>query len=159
MRREHIGVSFRLTLQSVIYNSQKRHDLGVLQTKRGWFRRSAAYEEIFDYSFMEYFYAFVLPYYLERDPRITGSDRMLELNDLRSIGAALRQNGKIRHFANRNDFLVEKEDMEWLTDTLGEENIHFFPTGGHLGGLYKPEVQHEVMQALTDLTATASSER
>ena len=81
MRREHIGVSFRLTLQSVIYNSQKRHDLGVLQTKRGWFRRSAAYEEIFDYSFMEYFYAFVLPYYLERDPRITGSDRMLELND------------------------------------------------------------------------------
>ena len=30
-----IGVSFRLTLQSVIYTSQNRHDLGVLQTKRG----------------------------------------------------------------------------------------------------------------------------
>ena len=81
MRREHIGVSFRLTLQSVIYNSQKRHDLDALQTKRRWFRRSAAYEEIFDYSFMDYFYAFVLPYYLERDPCITGPDRMLELND------------------------------------------------------------------------------
>ncbi len=152
-----IGVSFRLTLLSVIYNSQARHDLGVLQTQRSWFRRSVAYEEIFDYSYMEYFYAFVLPYYLERDPRTTSPDQLLALNDLRSIGAALGQNGKIRHFANRNDFLVEKEDMEWLTDTLGKENVHFFPTGGHLGGLYKPEVQHEIMQALSDLTATASS--
>ena len=151
-----IGLSFRLILQNVIHNSQTRHDLGVLQTKPGWFRRNAAYAEIFDYSYMEYFYAFVLPYYLERDPSITSPESMIARNDLRSLEEALRTNGKIRHFASQNDFLVTQEDITWLIDTLGEEHVRIFPTGGHLGGLYKPEVQHEIMLALSDLTTTAS---
>ena len=57
---------------------------------------------------------------------------MFKLNDLRSIGDALRASGKIRHFANRNDFLVAEEDMEWITKALGEKNVQFFPSGGHL---------------------------
>ncbi len=76
---------------------------------------------------------------------------MFKLNDLRSIGDALRASGKIRHFANRNDFLVAEEDMEWITKALGEKNVQFFPSGGHLAGLHKPEVKEEIMQALADV--------
>ncbi len=143
-----IGLSFRLTLQSIIFESQQRHDMGVLLTKRTPFRRSAAYEEIFDYSLMEYAFGFVLPYYMGDQPSEADAERLLALNDLRSIGDALRKSGKIRHVANYDDFLVTVEDIEWLIDTLGPQNATFLPSGGHLGNLYKPEVRHRILQAL-----------
>jgi ABC-type transporter lipoprotein component MlaA len=146
-----IGLVYRLTLATIIYNSQTRQDLGILQTGRSWFRRSPAYEEILDYSWLEYVYGFVIPYYMEHDAAIKTAEQMFKLNDLRSIGEPLKASGKIRHFANRNDFLVAKEDIEWITKTLGEKNVQFFPSGGHLGGLHRPEVQDEIMQALADL--------
>jgi hypothetical protein len=88
---------------------------------------------------------------MEHDAAIKTAEQMFKLNDLRSIGEPLKASGKIRHFANRNDFLVAKEDIEWITKTLGEKNVQFFPSGGHLGGLHRPEVQDEIMQALADL--------
>jgi ABC-type transporter lipoprotein component MlaA/dienelactone hydrolase len=146
-----IGLVYRLTLATIIYNSQARQDLGVLQTDRSWFRRSPAYEEILDYSWLEYVYGFVIPYYTDRDSAIKNAEQIFKLNDLRSIGDSLKASEKIRHFANRNDFLVAKDDIDWLTKTLGEKNVQFFPSGGHLGGLHRPEVQDEIMQALADL--------
>ena len=146
-----IGLTYRLTLAAIIYNSQARRDSGILQTDRSWFRRSPAYEEILDYSWLEYVYGFVIPSYTEHGAAIGSAEQMFKLNDLRSIGDALRASGKIRHFANRNDFLIAKEDIEWITNVLGEKNVQFFPSGGHLGGLHKPEVQDEIMQALADL--------
>ena len=88
---------------------------------------------------------------MESDAPIDSAEQMFKLNDLRSIGDALRASGKIRHFANRNEFLVAKEDIEWISNALGEKNVQFFPSGGHLGGLHKPEVQDEIMHALADL--------
>jgi hypothetical protein len=38
-----------------------------------------------------------------------------------------------------------------MTKMVGEKNVQFFPAGGHLGGLHKPEVQNEIMEALDDL--------
>jgi ABC-type transporter lipoprotein component MlaA len=146
-----IGLTYRLTLASIIYNSQARRDFGILQTDRSWFRRSPAYEEILDYSWLEYVYGFVIPYYMKQDAAIKSAEQMFKLNDLRSIGDGLRASGKIRHFANRNDFLVATEDIEWITKTLGEKNVQLFPSGGHLGGLHRPEVQDEIIEALADL--------
>lgn len=143
-----VGLSFRLTLQSVIYDSQERQDMGVLLTERHVLSRGAAYEEIFDYSMMEYAYAFVIPYYLERNPEIGGPEEVFALNDLRSIEGALRRSGKIRHVANHDDFLISEDDIRWLTQTLGEANTTFLPRGGHLGNLFKPEVQQQVLRAL-----------
>jgi len=146
-----IGLSFRIELGSVIYASQEREDLGVLLTRRGWFRRTSAYEEIADYSFAEYVYAFVLPYYRDLLRTVENAGELVAQNDLRFIAADLRGNEKIRHFANTNDFLTTDEDVAWLTELLGESNVRFYERGGHLGSLHKPEVQAEVMQALADL--------
>jgi ABC-type transporter lipoprotein component MlaA len=146
-----IGLSFRIMLGSIIYGSQEREDLGVLVTQRGWFRRTSAYEEIADYSFAEYMHAFVLPYYRDRLRTVENASEFVAQNDLRFIAENLRGNEKIRHFANTNDFLTTDEDVAWLTQLLGEANVRFYERGGHLGGLHKPEVQAEVMQALSDL--------
>jgi len=151
-----IGLNFRILLQSVLYESQERFDQGVLLTERGWFRRTSAYEEIADYSFAEYMYGFVLPYYRDRLQLVRSADELVAANDLRSIEGRLRGHAEVRHFANRNDFLTTDADVAWLTDVLGPERARFFDRGGHLGGLHRPEVQAEIMAALSDLVPVSA---
>ncbi len=146
-----IGLAFRRTLQSVIWVSQMREDLGVLRTQRGSLRRWAAYEEIADYGYAEYLYGFVLPYYRDRLGLIGSAEELVRENDLRAIEGPLRGNPRLRVFANRNDFLTSGEDIDWLTELVGGERVAFFPTGGHLGNLHQPEVQRAIMDSLADL--------
>lgn len=146
-----IGLAFRRTLRELIWTSQQREDLGILRTPRERFARSPAYEEIADYSYEEYLYAFVLPYLRDRLGIVGSVDELVAANDLRSIESALRANGRIRHFANSNDFLTSDADEAWLVDVLGREHVHFFPAGGHLGNLHRPAVQDAIMDAIADL--------
>jgi ABC-type transporter lipoprotein component MlaA len=150
-----IGLAFRRSLQALLYTGQGRDDMGVLLTERRPLRRQPVYEEIGDYSFEMYFYAFVFPYYRERLRTVSSAEQMIALNELESISGPLRGNPKLRVFANRNDFLTRDAEIEWLMDLVGPERVRFFPTGGHLGNLHRPEVQAEVMSTLTDLAPDA----
>lgn len=146
-----IGMLFRLTLQDIIHSSQMRHDMGVLKTELTDWSRSNAYREILEYSYMEYIYAFVLPYYQERDPEIRSDTDMIRRTDLRSLEQPLAGNRKLRLFPTRNDFLYSPEDIEWLSRVFDDERLHFFEAGGHLGNLWRDDVQERVMEALSDL--------
>lgn len=146
-----IGLAFRRTLLSVLWVSQQRDDLGVLRTQRSNLRRWAAYEEMAEYSYTEYLYAFVLPYYRDRLGLLFTAKQLVRENDLHAITQRLRANPKLRVFANTNDFLTTKEDVQWLTEVVGAEHVAFFPTGGHLGNLHKPEVQRAIMDSIEDL--------
>jgi ABC-type transporter lipoprotein component MlaA len=148
-----IGLSFRLSLQAILWVSQEREDMGVLQTKRTWFRRWAAYQEMFDYGYEEYFYAFVFPYYRDRLHYLSTADEMIAANDLRTLTPWLDGQAKVRVFINEDDFLRTDEDEAWLQHTFGRDRVTIFPTGGHLGGLNKPEVQQQIMESLADLQA------
>jgi phospholipid-binding lipoprotein MlaA len=150
-----IGLAFRRSLQALLWSSQEREDLGVLLTERRRLRRLPAYDEIGDYSFEMYLHAFVLPYYRDRLGTIASAEQMIAMNDLHTIADPLRANAKLRVFANRNDFLTSDEDIEWLTALVGADHVRFFPRGGHLGNLHRPEVQAEVMDALADLRPPA----
>jgi len=151
-----IGVAFRRSLQEILYASQERQDLGVLLTERRALRRLPPYEEIGDYSFSMYFYAFLFPYYRDRMGSIDSAEQMVAVNDLHAIAEPLRGNAKLRVFANRNDFLTSDDDITWLTALIGPERARFFPTGGHLGNLHRPEVQAEIMSSLDDLVSAAA---
>ena len=153
-----IGLAFRRALQSILWTSQQREDLGVLLTERRPLQRLPAYEEIGDYSFTMYMYAFVLPYQRDRLRTIASAEELLVQNDLRWIAEPLRGNPKLRVFANKNDFLTSDEDVAWLTAQVGTERTRFFPTGGHVGNLYRPEVQAEVMASLEDLQPKPESD-
>jgi ABC-type transporter lipoprotein component MlaA len=144
-----IGLSFRFTLQGIIAASQAREDLGVLRTPRSRLQRGASYREIADYGFTKYFYAFVLPYYASR-PGVD-AEALIAANDLHSLEARLRGDPRIRHFANRNDFLTTRADRRWLRELLGRERVRYFPRGGHLGNLGEPEVQRAIMDSVRDL--------
>lgn len=150
-----IGLAFRRTLQEIIYASQERQDLGVLRTPRSPLRRLPAYQEIGDYGYSRYLYAFVLPYYRDVLHEIGSAEELATRNDLHSIADRLRGNPKIEVFANRNDFLTSRDDVAWLSGLLGPDHVRFFPSGGHLGNLYRPDVQREIMDSLADLKGAA----
>jgi phospholipid-binding lipoprotein MlaA len=146
-----IGLAFRRAVQEILYSSQEREDLGVLLTKRTPMRRQSAYREIGDYSFAEYLYGFVLPYHRDRLRTVGSGEELVAANDLRAIADGLAANPKLRVFANKNDFLTSNEDVDWLTGVVGPEHVRFFPTGGHLGNLHRPETQAEILESLSDL--------
>jgi len=154
-----IGLAFRRTLQSLLWVSQAREDLGILRTPRSNLERWAAYEEIADYSYSEYLYGFVLPYYRDRLGLIATADELVRTNDLHAIEGPLRGNQRLRVFANRNDFLTSGEDIAWLAELVGAERVAFFPTGGHLGNLSQPEVQSAIMDSLADLLPPSRAAR
>jgi hypothetical protein len=150
-----IGLSFRNTLKDVIFQTQERHDRGVLLTPRSRWRRQSAYEEILDYSFLEYFYAFVLPYLAETRDDVAldaaGAVRVLELCDLRSIADELAADERVWVVTNDDDFLSSREDLAWMRSLLGPRCIHY-AQGGHLGNLHLPEVQHAIMTLVRERT-------
>jgi ABC-type transporter lipoprotein component MlaA len=143
-----IGVSFRLQLLDVIWVSQERNDMGVLRTPRRPLQRAPAAREILEYSYAEYFYAFVFPWFLGVSPPGVSQEQIFAALDLRSIAEPLRINPKARLISNENDFLLRQEDIDWLTATLGEERVRFFPGGGHLGNLDDPTFREAILQAL-----------
>ena len=146
-----IGLSFRRTLLSVLWVSQQREDLGVLRTQRSNLRRWAAYEEMSEYSYTEYLYAFVLPYYRDRLRLVFTAQQLVDQNDLHTLTQPLRGNTKLRVFANTNDFLTTAEDVQWLTEVVGPDHVSLFPTGGHLGNLNRPSVQRAIMDSIEDV--------
>ncbi|MBI4881823.1 MAG: VacJ family lipoprotein [Planctomycetes bacterium] len=142
-----IGLYYRLQLMFVIHCSQSRHDLGVLQTDLGSIIRGPSYEEIFDYSFLEYLYAFVLPYYAKEKGQVSGPEELIRKASLTDCERLLRKNKKVRLFANEDDILLAEADRAWLRKL----QAHFFPDGGHTGNLWRTEVQERIMEELSDL--------
>ncbi len=148
-----IGLAFRLDLQYTILQTQDRHDSGVLKTPRSKLRRAPAFREASEYSYLEYMYAFVLPYYATRDPRLcfdeAGARRFFADCDLRSVADTLEANPRVRIFANENDFLLRPEDLRWLREHLGKR-ARIFSAGGHLGNLHRQSIQEVIESGIED---------
>ena len=146
-----IGLAFRQTLQDILFQTQLRRNRGVLQTELKRSDRGPAYREIGEYSYLEYFYAFLLPSYAEVRDDVgldeAGARRLFELCDLRSLERELRANEKVQVVTNADDFLLDEADLAWLRDVFGART-HHFEHGGHLGNLYTPTVQDRVMEAV-----------
>lgn len=145
-----IGLSFRLNLRDIIYSSQRRNNLGVLQHPIRTMRRAPVYKEILQYSYQDYFEKFAIPYYssLGIDSTAMALERA---GDLRTYDAGLRANPDIRVIVNQNDFLLEEEDLAWLHAAFTPKQLTVFNKGGHLGNLFNPAVQKSILAALTPM--------
>jgi ABC-type transporter lipoprotein component MlaA/pimeloyl-ACP methyl ester carboxylesterase len=143
-----VALSFRLTLQNTIFSSQSRANMGVLKTPISKWRREQVYQEIFGFSFRNYFDRLVLPYYRTRG--VTAQDFIREVS-LTNTTTALRTQQKVRVMVNQNDFLLGPGDLSWLQSTFGKSRLTVFPSGGHLGNLGSPPVQSAVLHALQGL--------
>ncbi|MEX1024445.1 MAG: VacJ family lipoprotein [Planctomycetota bacterium] len=148
-----IGLAFRLDLQFLLLQSQELEDSGVLLTKRSRLHMAPAFREAAEYSYSEYFYAFVLPYVAARESDVAvteeGARTLFERTSLRGSERGLAGDDRIRIFANANDFLLRAEDVEWLETTIGDR-LTLFSEGGHLGNLYLEYVQQVIGETLEE---------
>lgn len=143
-----IGLTFRVTLRDIIFSSQMRNNMGVIQTPLSTWHRESAYQEIMNYSYKDYFFKLAVPYYQKQG--LTLADVTREGN-LRSYGDKLHAQPKLRLLANRNDFLLPAKDLAWLKSTFPAPRLTVFPDGGHLGNLNAPAVQNAILTSLSGL--------
>ncbi len=130
-----VGLSFRFALRDMIWASQSRYDLGVLQTPVSNLRRTARYEEILQYSFSQYREAFLAPYAQHSG---VAMQEVVRLRNMRSLEASLKRpqtQQRLHIIANANDFLLAPSDLKWLRSTFPKANLTVFPNGGHQGNL------------------------
>jgi hypothetical protein len=78
-----------------------------------------------------------------------GAARLESLCDLRSVAPALAANDRIRVVTNANDLVLAPEDVWFLEDTFGPR-LELSDEGGHLGNLWRPDVQDRVMARLRE---------
>lgn len=145
-----IGLNFRLILRDIIYSSQQRENLGLLSADFHAVSRQPAYDQIAQYSFIDYIRDFVLPFYLYHPELDVPRKEFIRKSNLWYLERELHDNPKVRVFTNANDFLLRQRDIEWFKKTLGSRAT-IFSDGGHLGNLYVPAVQEAIMGALADL--------
>jgi ABC-type transporter lipoprotein component MlaA len=139
-----IGLTFRYTLMCSIVDSQRRHNLGVLKVDPDNFVRQPSYREIRRINYGEYMDRFVVPYLLK-----TGygpnAQTLLFATDLEQSTASLKDNPKVRVQICADDFLLTHQDINWYGSTFGT-NLTTYAVGGHLGNLYVPEVQENLVR-------------
>ena len=143
-----LGVVFRYTLMSVIVDSQRRHNLGVLKVNPDKFVRQDSYREIRTINYAEYTDRFVLPY-LIKIGRVTNREQLIAATELGQSTDLLRSNSKIRVQISEDDFLLAPSDISWFRSTFGT-NLTIYPDGGHLGNLHIPDVQEALVRLFSD---------
>ncbi len=152
-----IGASFRLKLAALFQVAYADGFLdalfakGYLKDLRGtysFYSRQAFYKVIEEsYDFSRYINEAVVPYYQLKDSSLDAKT-MLFRSSLYSIADNLRTNPLITVIHNKDDiYMHDVLGLKWLRETLGKKLI-LFDRGGHVGNLYMPEVQKQIIQAL-----------
>jgi len=144
-----VGLSFRIKLVDVLWASQQRHDQGVLLTERDPDDREPAYREMVEYSWREYFYAFVLPW-LQSARYADSGDEALALCDLRSFEPWLARCRTLHVYMSDNDLLRRPEDDELIRRVVPPSRLHVTEGGAHLGNGWRDE---ELVRIMTELHA------
>jgi len=139
-----IGLTFRYTLMSVIVDSQRRNNLGVLKVDPAKFVRQDSVREIRQISYSEYADRFVIPYMI-KSGRATNRQDLISATDLGQSAEFLRRNPKIRVQICEDDFLLTSAEVSWFRSTFGT-NLTAYPVGGHLGNLHVPAVQEALVR-------------
>ena len=143
-----IGLTFRVGLRDIIYDSQSRNHMGVLQTPISNWRREPVYNDILKYSLGDYFEKFAVPYYKQKG--ITRDQLVREVN-LKTQSSKLHAQSKVRVIVNENDFLLRPQDITWLRSIFTNSRLTVFPDGGHLGNIGDTKVQEAIMKCLDGL--------
>jgi ABC-type transporter lipoprotein component MlaA len=144
-----VGLSFRITLVDLLWASQQRNDQGVLLTERDPDDRDPAYREMLQYSWREYFYAFVLPW-VQSTQNVASVDEALGLCDLHWLEEWLARCRTLHVYMADNDFLRRPEDNELLRRVVPPERLHVAEGGAHLGNGWKAE---ELVRIMAELRA------
>jgi hypothetical protein len=142
-----IGLTYRINLAGVIFCSDVMTNSGYVVPKNRVLRPT---DSLFDYflvsthlSFFDYFNEYFYPSFLKRRPGLT-KQALIGSQSLKSIEGYLKSSDKFGVMTNENDFILTKEELDYLRQLFGER-AKIYPRGGHLGNLeYKENLAYMV---------------
>jgi hypothetical protein len=153
-----IGYTFRRTLQEVLMAVKSRRNFGVVEDDPGTFNRRQMYRELEQYSYYNYLRTFLQAAHPELGQTEADLRRLNADCSLFAVQPMLMDDPRIHVFHNEDDFLLTDYDREWLSGVLGER-LTMFDHGGHLGNLYRDDVQAMIADALTGKPSDAPAAR
>jgi phospholipid-binding lipoprotein MlaA len=131
-----IGLNFRMTLKNAIFAGQFDEMTSYYNS------RQDVYAKLSEISFKDYYTKMVTPAVEAR-----GVKNLKESADIRNLEAELMKGENLRVFLTSNDFLLNKEQLEWFKTSL-KDKVSVSDFGGHLGNLVSPEVMKQISEAL-----------
>jgi pimeloyl-ACP methyl ester carboxylesterase len=142
-----IGLTYRINLAGMIFCSDVMTNSGYVVPKN---RVLSPTDSLYDYflvsthlSFFDYFNEYFYPYFEKRRPGLT-KQALIESQSLRSIEGYLKSSAKFGVMTNENDFILTREELDYLRQLFGER-AKIYPRGGHLGNLeYKDNLAYMV---------------
>ena len=142
-----IGLTYRINLAGMIFASDVMTNSGYVVPKNRVLQPTDSVGDYFlvstHLSFFQYFNEYFYPYFQKLRPGLT-KQQLVEANSLRSIEGYLKSSAKFGMMTNENDFILTREELDYLRQLFGER-AKIYPRGGHLGNLeYKDNVAYMV---------------
>jgi ABC-type transporter lipoprotein component MlaA len=143
-----IGLYFRLTLRDTLYSCLSRHEFGALNHRLARWNRTQVHDELMAVSLRDYYERIAIPHY---EGRGVSRTELWRHANLRHFTTGLISNSKARMITNRNDILLDADDLRWIGSTFGKHRASMFDQGGHLGNLGTPALLDAVVSHLDGL--------
>ena len=132
-----IGLTYRINLAGLIFSSDVMTNSGYVVPKNRVLSHTDSLSDYFlvssHLSFFDYFNEYLFPYFQKRRPGLT-KQAFIDSLSLRSIEEYLKSSVKFGVMANENDFILTKDELDYLRKLFGER-AKIYPRGGHLGNL------------------------
>jgi hypothetical protein len=142
-----IGLTYRVSVAGMIFASDVMTNSGYVVPMNKVLTNADSLEDYFQVashlSFFNYFNEYLFPYFEKKRPGLT-RQTFIDSLSLRSIEPYLKSSDKFGVMTNANDFILTKDELDYLRQTFGGR-AKIYPRGGHLGNLeYKDNLAYMV---------------
>lgn len=146
-----IGLAFRMNSANMIFAADVMNGGGYIVPKNAELSATTSLTRYamvsYNTSLIDYFNEYLFPYYQKRDTNLT-SQTILKRMSLRYIEPYLKNTGKIGLIHNEDDIILIPGDIDYLQGVFGNR-ARIFPTGGHMGNMFHPDVVSFMIDFLT----------
>ena len=147
-----IGLVFRMGAAHMIFTADVMNGGGYIVPKHA---RLTGFTSLTRFAlvsyrtrFEDYFDEYFFPDRQQREPTLT-RQALLDRLSLRSLDPYLRAAEKIGLIHNEDDIILAPGEIEYLQGVFGAR-ARVFPTGGHMGNTFHPDVVRAMLDLLTE---------
>jgi hypothetical protein len=146
-----IGLAFRLSAAHMIFTADVMNGGGYIVPTQARLTNSTSLTRYamvaYRTRFVDYFNDVLLPHLQKQEPGLT-RQTLLERLSLRKLEPYLRSADTVGLVDNADDIILGSGELKYLEDVFGAR-ARIFPTGGHLGNVFHPEVARFIADFLT----------
>jgi pimeloyl-ACP methyl ester carboxylesterase len=146
-----IGLVFRMSAGDMMFTADVMNGGGYIVPRNARLTNSTSLTRFaavaYRTRFVDYFDEYLFPHRQAREPGLT-KDGLRRRMSLRSLEAYLRTADKLRLVHNEDDIILAPGEIEYLQSVFAGR-ARVFPTGGHMGNTFHPDVARAIVEAVT----------